>query len=306
VRYLPADIARTYGVNVIGDRYYNTARGGVPPAALPAGLVALFELPDQVFAFGQRWDFVGLGPDGQTGPWLIRMRSRSWPMDRPKEFPIRLLNRWRALIEQHGALPIEEYVMMATSLRDGQQDIVQSHATYGNLPPHAFDLNQFRAGRSALRLYGLLSPAQRQSLERGHTITPTQMTPGQRKLLLDIMQERSRTQTPPGGMPGGLAPGPGVPPAAAPMTGLSMVAAPMVLTVEHRGEAITMRIEPVAEQGADPQPPLPSPGQRPPLAGAPAAVPPDRVERHPVAQVQIRLQYGNQVEAISLIVARPG
>jgi hypothetical protein len=289
VKEMLPDIARVYGVNIISDRYFNSAGGQFSAASLPTEPIALFDLLDRVVRNGQQWDLAGLGdPAGSGPPWVIRMRSRTWFLDRPKELPLRLVDRWKTLVEQQGALPLEEYVQMATTLNEGQLDIVAALVRVGALPPYTTGFYELRSGRNALRLYGSMTPTQRQALARGAAITVAQMTPTQQKLFLELRRERDRSRSAP------------LDPAEAAAGGLALTAAPLVLTVEHRGRTLNTRLEPLDKPAAPAE-------AEPPRAGAPVVAPPDRVERHPVTQLQLHLRYGPQVqEMISLVVARPG
>ena len=59
---------------------------------------------------------------------LIRLRSRKWFFDRPREVPLRLVRGWQAFYEQQGALPLAEYLQMVATLNDGQIESVTNLA----------------------------------------------------------------------------------------------------------------------------------------------------------------------------------
>src|SRR2546421_185584 len=76
---------------------------------------------------------------GRSHSWarqgsLIRLRSRRWFFDRPKEVPLRLIRHWVDLCGQYGVLPLEAYLEVATSLNDGQVSTLGDLVAEGVLP----------------------------------------------------------------------------------------------------------------------------------------------------------------------------
>ena len=78
LRDLLPDLARTYDVPIIADAYTTTMIGLVLREGLPTEPTALFVLQDNLAGFSYRWDYRDR---------LIRLRSRTWFLDRPREIP---------------------------------------------------------------------------------------------------------------------------------------------------------------------------------------------------------------------------
>src|SRR5205823_2862973 len=112
------------------------------------------------------WDWVSpLGRSSSPahaagGGNVICLRSRQWFFDRPKEVPLRLVRQWRELSDRHGALPLEAYLQMATSLNDGQLATLGNLAGEGVLPYELHGLSILDSARSVLRLYASLTSRQ--------------------------------------------------------------------------------------------------------------------------------------------------
>jgi len=165
-------LARVYGVDFISDAYWT--RGLTPPLQAPVSAaepVSLFQLLRQSAWFTHHWDRSGR---------LIRLRSRMWFLDRPREVPLRLVRRWRALFDRLGALPLEEYVDTVAPLSDAQLASLQLVSWEAGLPP---DFPSVDAARHALRLYAALSAGQRGALWSGKSLAVEQMTAPQLALL---------------------------------------------------------------------------------------------------------------------------
>jgi hypothetical protein len=169
-RDLLPDLARTYGVQVIADAYWQAGWYLDPRSVASAEPIALFELLDRLVGSSHRWDRVRD---------LIRLRSRTWFLDRPREIPLRLIRRWKASCDDKGALSLEEYVEIACSLTDTQLLSLNLVRRDTGLPD---EVESAATMRHALRLYGALHPAQRATLWRGAALPVAQMTPLQREL----------------------------------------------------------------------------------------------------------------------------
>jgi hypothetical protein len=291
--FLP-DLARTYGVQILADAY--SSNNGMNFGTLPSTTAptALFTLLDRYTQFSHRWDRQGK---------LIRLRSRTWFLDRPREIPVRLVRQWKEQQEQHGALPLNTYLEMATTLTDAQLDGLNTFS------PEMNSLNLFEVsrGRHSLRLYASLSPAQRQQLGHGGILTVAQLTLLQRRLFLSSLQETNRSRPQPMNLDqwsGGS---------------FSVSTQRFTRIVEKSGNTTRTRMEAV-----DPPPGAPAgtavqrvagatqstavPGAPtgnsppPPRPGAPPA-PADSVSRFPVMRLEFKLQYApEQVDRVFLTV----
>lgn len=176
------ELARTYGVQFLSDAYW-TSSPRVLDLASSGEPAALFWLLDRLAGPTHRWDHEAN---------IIRLRSRTWFFDRPREVPLRLVRHWKEVGERQGPLPLEEYVQMATALTDAQLETLDEVAEQAELPFGSLDAGGAQFGRHALRLYGSLSPAQQQVLWRGGAIPVTEMKPAQRALFLAGVKELVR------------------------------------------------------------------------------------------------------------------
>jgi hypothetical protein len=187
VQELMPALARTYGIQFISDAYWGVPSYSEQEVATrePA---ALYTLLDRLAGYTHFWDRQGN---------LVRLRSRAWFFDRPGEVPLRLLRHWKELCDEHGALPLEAYLEMVTSLTDGQLQTLGTLVNAGLLPRELHDLSTVHSARYALRLYGSLSPVQRQALWQGRAISVSQMTPTQRQLFAAAFREPRRARLTP-------------------------------------------------------------------------------------------------------------
>jgi hypothetical protein len=253
---LPA-LARAYDVQFISDAYWSSPR--FPGASLGgATSIALFELLDRFATPSHGWDRRGN---------LVRLRSRTWYLDRPREIPLRLVRRWKDLCSRHGALPAREWLESVAVLSDDQLESLGRFAREVGLPPEFYHVHTVRHG---LRLYASLTPAQREALEKGQAIPTSGLLPRQRELFLTVLVERSRFQYAPLSLPGGAS--------------ISMTGGRLIRVVEHGPDGtVTYRSELVASSNE-----APAVGTRRDTQRANAG------ERHPITQMTLYLQYSPQ------------
>jgi hypothetical protein len=184
---------------------------------------------------------------GNTLRWehrgrLIRLRSRTWFLDRPRELPLRLVRHWKEAADRRGALPLDE-LMAGAALPDAQLETIGMVAVQAALSPTLFDL---ATSRHALRLYRALSPAQRQALGQGGTLPLGRMTPAQQRLFLEGLTHRRQARHP--SLAGGA-----IDPAAA---ALSMTRTEMMRTILRQDNGLRYQDEAVtAGAGAAPADP---------------------------------------------------
>jgi hypothetical protein len=312
LRDLLPDLARTYGVSIIADAYTNSPSGFLAKDSLAAEPTPLFALLDRLCEPHLCWDC----PSGQAGrdaaPRTIRLRSRTWFLDRPREIPQRLVRRWKTLFDTYGALPLAEYARMVSELNEAQLESVPNLRTEERLVLY---LPMFlRPGLWALRLYASLSPGEQQALWQGAALPVAQMTPPQRALFLAAARQSERYQMPPPDM-GQWAAG-----------SFSMTAQPILETIDWRGTQPDFHFEP-APPAREPKPPAPGHADSPappaasppggpapppafPSSGLPASAgpahDPDPVTRRRVTEVNFQFQFGPQERATaSLDVASP-
>jgi hypothetical protein len=194
-RDLLPDLARIYGVQLLSDAYWTSSPRAdeLPAAGEPT---ALFTLLDRLAGSTHRWQqaSVARGEEGASGASdrVIRLRSRTWFFDRPREVPLRMVRHWQQVAAVQGILPLEEYVAMASSLTDAQLDSLDQVLDQVEMPFGAVDTLSSLALRHALRLYASLSPGQRQALAQGRPVPVAEMTPLQRTRFLIGLKEDVR------------------------------------------------------------------------------------------------------------------
>jgi hypothetical protein len=260
------ELARAYGVNFIADSYWGVSwrTGWATDRTASAGPRPLVELLDGLTSQHYQWDRRG---------GLIRIRDRKWFVHRLQEIPLRTIRRWTALHDGLGALPLEEYLSAATTLSDLQSDLL---GTLFGIGVFSSQLNDLRGlgGWSApmLRLYGRLSPAQRQVLQSGQPLAIAQLSPALRALVQAQLKRANRWRMP---LPDFDQWGSGY---------LTLTRTPDVRIREQRGRAVTWRLE------SEPAPRT--------------ATPPDRVTCFPVTRLRMEVHHGGQTPtAVALIVA---
>jgi hypothetical protein len=306
LRDLLPDLARTYGVQFIADAYYWGGRSIDAERLSPSEPAALFTLLDRLVGTTHRWDH-----DGK----LVRLRSRTWFSDRPREIPLRLIRRWKSLCDQDGVLPLREQLAMLATLTEAQWETVDLfQATLGETgwaTPGTFRDNRiglppgFLGAREALRLLAALTPAQQQALWSGRMMPVTEMSPPQRELFMAPFRQRQGHL-----IEGRQAPWP---PPDEKASGLSLALEPRLLFRQQRGPWTIYRTEPAPHAGSAPAalrtsgstdappPPMASPG-----AGASPATPPDSVRSYPVTRVEFDFQYGpDHRESPSITIPSP-
>jgi hypothetical protein len=225
---------------------------------------------------------------------------------------MRIVRHWQELKDQLGALPLDTYLGLLTTLTETQLNGLSDYS------PDLRDLNLYEVPRArhSLRLYSTLSPAQRQQLWQGGVLSVAQMTIIQRRLFLNSLQETNRNQTPPLNLQQWAA------------GSFSLSTERYVRIVEKSGGSIRTRTErvdpPPGAPGAAPAgapgagvvqrvagatqstaAPVAPPGSSavPPRTGASAGAP-DSVSRFPVTRLELRLQYGPELQdKVSLTVA---
>jgi hypothetical protein len=271
LRDLLPDLARVYNVQFIADAY------GDGPVVDPETLAmdrepALWELLHRYTGSGYHSDREGN---------LIRLRSRNWFLDRPRELPQRIVLRWKTQYEQRGALPLEELLHGATTLRDEQLLDLEFLGGKIGVPVLSSDLQPLSQSwsRQALRLYAALSAAQRQTLGEGKPLPVARLLPDQRRLFLSVLKEQNRLRVP-----------------ALPLD--QAEAGALTMTTERR---IRVRApgDPDRELLLEPDGPSASP--TPATPASPAAP-----VRFPVQTISLEFQYApDRAETVSIVAAAP-
>jgi hypothetical protein len=290
------ELAQTYGVQFLADAYWNAP--SIPMGRFSTTApTALFSLLDRLAGRHYRWD---------RREKLVRLRSRTWFFDRPREIPLRVVLGWKELCTRHGALPLEEYAGSVVRLTEDQLQSLGDLSEEASFPPELHDLIEAEFARHALRLYALLDPGHRERLRQGEAIPLVGMTPAQRQLFLAQWEETSasRTTLP---TPADLA-----------VASFSLGGRHLTRVIDQRGETADDRLEPVETPpgvaGAPPGTESVSKRTRatpreahiagrrpsPPASGAP------RVVRYPVTRLEFRFDCGpHQRELVWLTVASP-
>jgi hypothetical protein len=168
------DLAQLYDAEFIADAY------SYPP--FPQLLELLEGWPKDVALA----DFLALGGRWERRGDLFSLRARDWFIARPREVPLRLVRRWRSLVEAGGALPLQEYLTIASLLSDTQLEGLRDAVQCGLLPDELADA---REGRYALRIYASLDPRQRQWLWQGRALPVAAMRPQERSCFAEAVKD---------------------------------------------------------------------------------------------------------------------
>lgn len=268
------EIARAYGVDLIASAYWSAP--SVKPRSLsdarPIALHALLRrLAGSYYAVDRR-------------DRLVRLRSRSWFLDRPREIPLRVVRRWEQLFKEHGALPLPELASSFARLTHDQFESLYAYREGSGYPTEVDGLAYMPAQRQALRLYAALTPDQQQRLQRGELIPAQRMGAAARRLFLSFFEERSLQN------------------ARSPQiddltgAGLYVTAEPRVIVREQRGETVSYRRLAPDEPEAAARP-AGAAGKRP--GGGPM------VTRHPASAVRFRFRCGGAEDHAVFVVAAP-
>lgn len=281
------DIARAYGVNVIADSYWTATRAyQLPQSTAPIALYALLDrLTDPV----STWDRRG-GEPGTTdqSPVLIRIRDRNWFLDRPSEIPLRTVRRWIALCDRFGALPLDEYAALASSLTEAQIDSLHGLRATAVFPPPLEELNLVNDAREFLRLFATLLPDQQRALREGKSLPLSQLPVSARPLLTKMLSRFTLRQRALNGSE------------AWSQSTLSLTGQPETRTREERAGMVTFRTEP-ARAMAEARAASPTPTGGTSAAGAAASI-----RQYPVTRVKLQFRFGTeQTVGAELVVAAP-
>ena len=282
-RDLLPDLARTYSVQIISDAYWASSPRVGEPLSSGEG-VSLYALLDRLAGRTHTWDHEEK---------VIRLRSRTWCFDRPREVPLRLVRRWKEIAEKQRLLPLEEYVRMATELTDAQIETLQDLEKEAGFPFGSLGAIGVQFARHALRLYASLTPAQRQSLWRREAVPVRAMSRPQQALFLAGLKERARRTDPP--IPIDLA--------RWSEGRFALAQDRLVRTILNQGGMSYFEPAPASDAGALGTGAARPAGVRIPDAiGTPVKEPPVRVDR-----VRFDFQYGpEQRQSVGLTVAPPG
>jgi hypothetical protein len=131
------------------------------------------------------------GSPQDRGQWL-QFRSTSYFNDRLKEVPNRLLARWKASREQHGALLLDDLIEIA-QLPDAQLDAASmaegAREIWGL---QEWELARYWATRPQLRCLAGFTPAQRQQAQTTAGLPFSQMTLAQQRAYLEQAGQAAR------------------------------------------------------------------------------------------------------------------
>jgi hypothetical protein len=277
-RDLLPDLARIYNVQFVADAY-----GGSPTITLPeltsSGAQALWEILNCFLWPGYQWD---------RHDNLVRIRERDWFRARPREIPLRLVRRWNELYDRNGALPLEEYLGIVTSLNEAQIENLDNLSRAPGTAAVPPDFSGIYRARRPLRLYAALSPAQRQTAWQGRPVPATQMTAAQRDLFLTALRAYSRDSRSPFNIEEAL------------QGSFSLSTSRLIRVRARDGERITQEDEPASLSSAVAASPS-APGSSP--ASGP---PPGTVPRYPVTQLYFQFHLGQEAHGVQgITIASP-
>jgi hypothetical protein len=162
------------GLSIVSDYYTRLYK----PAEVSVGSRPLFDALNHLAdTMRLRWN--------KEGAWL-QFRSTSYYHDRLKEVPNRLLARWSAAREQHGALTLEELVEIA-QLPDAQLDATEMAEGARD----CFGLAEWSLARNGvkrrdLRFLATFTPEQRQAAMSAAGLPFTRMSLAQQQRYLSL------------------------------------------------------------------------------------------------------------------------
>jgi hypothetical protein len=180
------ELARTYHAQFIANAYWGS--GKLMGLNLPPKPAALFAELDALAGPSFHWDRV---PTKWVDGPLIRLRSRSWFLERPREIPLRFVRQWLDDHKRYGFLTLDDYLAMATGLTDLQLHSAGDlmNLDVAALPLDLYDIVGAYPARHALRLYASLAPAQQQELSEAGKLPVARLTPAQQALLVAGLRE---------------------------------------------------------------------------------------------------------------------
>jgi hypothetical protein len=257
--YLP-ELARLYHVSFLADAYWGSPRLGSD--ALPAEPTPLYVLLERLISSTHRWD---------RRDRLVRLRSRTWFIERPCEVPLRLVRQWNDLAARNGALSLDTFATCAATLSDGQMDSLNYLIEVAGISK---DFAMVPAGRQGLRFYTTLTPGQRQALWLHQPVVLARLTPAQRALLVATLREGYRDSE---FM---------VRPEWLASISLSLKEEPLIRVRQQQGNTITEQDFPFG--ALELAPPRGSARAALPATGAAKAV---TITRYPVARVSLTIHY---------------
>jgi hypothetical protein len=174
------ELAKASGANFISDAYWGT--NSVSRDMLSTDPQPLYRWLDALYLPGQRWDHRGS---------VIRLRSRTWFLERPREVPLRFVRRWSQSYFDRGGLSLDDYLDAAAGLKESHlqalEDIADLLIQLRWLPRVAEELRELYPARHVLRFYASLSPEQRQQLAAGRALPYSEITPAERRLFFTAL-----------------------------------------------------------------------------------------------------------------------
>jgi hypothetical protein len=142
--------------------------------------VALFALLDRLTGVHHRWEYRDR---------LLRLRHRTWFLERPRELPLRMVRKWLEAFEREGALRWEDVVEARTTLTDAQRaSLGEDRMERLGLP---WDFGGQGTGSAPL-LFEALTQEQRQRLRQGRALRMAEMTSRQQNLFLERLRQGNR------------------------------------------------------------------------------------------------------------------
>ncbi|MCC2670835.1 MAG: hypothetical protein K0Q72_3306, partial [Armatimonadetes bacterium] len=152
-------IAETYPINLIADAYRH------PPVRLDPFPTeeerSLREVLDRQIAPLSGWDRQGA---------FLRVRRRTWFLDRMAEIPERVADTWEVRFRKDPVAMLDDLSRLAVTLRDAQLEQFPLVMRERGIRIEDPEVHLDAAHVSFLRLYGSLTPAQRQALRTGARI----------------------------------------------------------------------------------------------------------------------------------------
>ena len=278
-RDLFADLASAYDVQIVADAY--TASTAV------ANLGALTS--DRPVSLASRLlPMVAPSHTWERDEQIIRLRSRTWFLDRQREIPVRYGRRWQSVLDQQAALSIDEYAAMAVTLKDAQLRQLPLFAREMDLPP---EIAQAYEARHSLRLFAAFPPRERRLLLARVSAFLARMAPGPRQLFVEALRRQTWHQAA------------GIDPQQLARAQLIVIAEPAAVRIEQQEGALrrqTLQVQPDdTDEDDEPDDPADAAAE-----GGPSLLEGPGVTAQFVTRLRFMLVYGaGQRSEVTLVVA---
>ncbi|MFN3652039.1 MAG: hypothetical protein ACK47B_20885 [Armatimonadota bacterium] len=182
------EIARAYRINLVSDAYQSSQ---LLLESRQAEELPLYEVLNRYLFPKSGWE--------RDGDYL-RVRSRTWYLDRGSEVPLRLVRDWAAALRQKPHVDLDQAGEMVRALSDEQLRQLPDALADRGIHLRGPGLPSFvRPGGSdghgaleMLRAYAQLHPGQRRPLQRGESVAVSSMPDAARRWTFRALDRRQQ------------------------------------------------------------------------------------------------------------------